>query len=43
MRELKHDVGHERNTGLFKQNGHENGLFATATIVRVRESIPVVQ
>jgi hypothetical protein len=43
MRELKHDVGHERNTGLFEQNGHEHRLFATTTIAHVRKNIPSVQ
>jgi hypothetical protein len=43
MRELKHDVGHERNTGLFQQDSYKHGLFATKTIVRVRENTPVVQ
>jgi len=43
MRELKHGAGHERNTDLFQQDSCKHGLFATTTIVRVRENTPVVQ
>jgi hypothetical protein len=43
MRELKHDAGHERNTGLFQQESHEHRLFATKTIAHVRKNIPSVQ